>query len=233
MNATKVILAGLLWIGVGESTSVAQATNEQFYTLISGSQLLDDCPICARPTIVVPMAGTFGLRVIDQNPLNTTYEVFGVSFHAGATPGPEYQVMGSGTYQTGGEVATGQDMYLDVTINNGYASTEAQCVNTNRTVSQPWPGIQISLNQTNGTPGQVYYLTLVAIPIPKLRLFPPDSKGNVSLEWDANGGSFEVERAPSVTGPYSAVSPITTNFSFTDFGVMTNFPRVFYRLRQF
>lgn len=234
MNWRQLILQMLL-TGVASTTpALAQSTNAQIYTLVAGSQLVDDCPICDRPTILAPLTGTFTLSVLDQNPLYIRYELTGISFHAGAQTGTEYKVVGSGIYQIGGEVAVLQDLFLDVAIDNGFTTTKAQCVNTNRAVTQIWPKIEISVNQTNGTPGQVYYLTLNAVPMPKVYSFPPDLRtGNVTLQWDGNGGNFQVERAPGIDGPFSSVTPITTNSSFTDVGVLTNHPQVFYRVRQY
>ena len=174
------------------------------------------------------------MSVLDQNPLYTRYELTDIAFHAAAQTGMEYKVTGSGIYQVGGEVAFLQDLFLDVAIDNGFTTTKAQCVNTNREVIQTWPKIEISVDQTNGTPGQVYYLTLDAVPVPTVYSSPPDLRsGNVHLEWGGNGGSFQVERASSIGGPFSTVTPITTNSSFTDVGVLTNYPQVFYRVRQF
>jgi len=234
MNWRRLILVMLLTGVMAATAAVAQSTNAQVYALVTGSQLVDDCPICERPTILAPLTGTFTLSVLDQNPLYTRYELTDISFHAAAQTGMAYKVVGSGVYQIGGEVAILQDLFLDVDIDNGFTTTKARCVNTNRTVNQTWPKIEISVDQTNGTPGQVYYLTLHAVPVPKVYSFPPDPRtGNVHLEWDGNGGSFQVERAPSIGGPFSAVTPITTNSFFTDVGVLTNHPQVFYRVRQF
>ena len=234
MNWRQLILQMLLTGMASTTPAVAQSTNAQAYALVAGSQLVDDCPICGRPTILAPLTGTFTLSILDQNPLYTRYGLTAISFHAGAQTGAEYKVVGSGIYQIGGEVAVLQDLFLDVAIDNGSTMTKAQCVNTNRAVAQIWPKIEISVNQTNGTPGQVYYLTLNAVPVPKVYSFPPDLRtGNVRLQWDGNGGSFQVERAPGIDGPFSTVTPITTNSSFTDVGVLTNLAQVFYRVRQF
>ncbi len=235
MNRKKVLLQMLLLTGVLAGTStLAQPTNTQVYALVTGSELVDDCPICGRPTILAPLTGTFTLSLLDQNPLYTRYELTGISFHAGAQTGMQYKVSGSGIYQVGGEVAILQDLFLDVSIDNGFVTTKAQCVNTNRAVSQTWPKIGVSVDQTNGTPVQVYSLTLNAVPVPKVSSFASDPRtGNVHLEWDGNSGSFQVERAASIDGPFSAVTPISTNSSFTDVGVLTNHSQVFYRIRQF
>ncbi len=211
----------------------AQTNSSQPYTLLTGSQLVDDCPICGRPTILAPMTGTFDLHLLAQNPLFARFELRNISFHAGTNTGLEYKVTGSGIYQVGGEVAFMQNLFLDVWINNGFTTTEALCTNTNTGVRAPWPKIQVSVDQTNGT-GQVYHLDLVAIPVPAIRPTAVDfSSGNVRLQWDANGGEFQLERAPEIAGPYSALAPAMTNSSFTDVGVLTNQPRAFYRLRQF
>ena len=236
MNRRNLFLTGMLLAAFSAaSCRVAAQTNSlQKYTLLAGSQLIDDCPICDRPTIIAPMTGTFELHLFDQNPLFSRFELLNIFFHAGTNPGPEYKVVGSGIYQVGGEVALMQKLFLDVEINNGFANTEALCTNTNTGVNEPWPKIQVSVDQTNGTPSQVYHLDLVAIPVPAISPTVVDySSGSVRLEWEANGGEFQVERAPEIGGPYSALAPATTNSSFTDVGVLTNQPRAFYRLRQF
>jgi len=205
----------------------------QIYTLLAGSELMDDCPVCDRPTIVAPMTGTFRLRFLDQNPLVTRYAIEAITFHAGNAGGPNYQVSGGGTYQVGGEVAVTQDVFLDATINNGFTNTAARCVNTDRKVTQPWPEIQATVTQTNGTAAVVYSLTLVAAPALQFRAIIPDyARKDVTLKWEGNGRQAQVERAPAVAGPYSAVSAVTTNETFTDAGALTN-AAVFYRLRGF
>ena len=236
MNRRNLLLAGMLLAVFPAATCsvVAQTNAPQRYTLLTGSQLVDDCPICDRPTILAPMTGTFDLHLLEQNPLFARFELLNISFHAGTNTGPEYKVTGSGIYQVGGEVALVQNLLLDVWINNGFTNTEALCTNTNTGMKEPGPKIQVSVDQTNGTPGQVYHLDLVAIPVPAIRSTAVDfSRGIVRLEWEANGGEFQVERAPELGGPYLALASATTNSSFTDVGVLTNQPRAFYRLRQF
>ena len=65
-----------------------------FYTLVNGSQLVDDCPICDRATIAVPMRGTFQLRFVEQGPLFFTYALENISFTATGN-GRSYKVTGS------------------------------------------------------------------------------------------------------------------------------------------
>lgn len=236
MNLRNLKLVGVLLTSVQLAclSSLAQTPTSQPYTLVSGSELTDECPICDRIPIVLPLAGTFDLRLVDQNPLFTYYELTNLAFYAGTNPGPAYQVAGSGNYQMGGQVAVLQDMFLNLEISNGVAATKASCVNTDRFVSQPWPKLQINLEQTNGTPGQVYYLTLVAVPVPQIRLlFPEDQPGDVRLEWDDHGAKFQLERATNAGGPYLQLKPQPTESPFTDVGVVTNHPQFFYRLRQF
>ena len=236
MNLRNLKLVGMLLTSVqlASISSLAQTPISQPYTLVSGSELTDDCPICDRIPIVLPLAGTFELRLVDQNPLFTYYELTNLAFYAGTNPGPAYQVTGSGTYQIGGQVAVLQDMFLNLEISNGVATTKAACLNTDRFVSQPWPRLQINLEQTNGTLSQIYYLTLIAVPVPQLRLLIPEAQpGNVRLEWDDHGAKFQLERATNSDGPYLPLKPQPTESPFTDFGVVTNHSQFFYRLRQF
>ncbi len=235
MKVRKLCLAVTLLAAFPAATCrvVAQTNAPQEYTLLTGSQLIDDCPICGRPTILAPMRGTFELQLLEQNPLFARFELLNISFNAGTNPGPQYKVTGSGSYQIGGEVALVQNLFLDVWISNGFTNIEALCTSTNPAVNEPWPKIQVSVAQTNGTPGQVYYLDLVAIPVPAISASVDYSSGSVRLEWEANGGEFQVERAAEIGGPYAALAPASTNSSYADVGVLTNQSRAFYRLVQF
>ncbi len=234
MNLGTMVVAGPLLLAVPLATGWAQLPSEstRIYTLLSGSELTDDCPICDRVTIVVPLTGTFRLQFLEQTPLFTRYEIQDIAFRADTKPSL-YQVTGTGTYEVGDEVAVVQDMFLDVDITNGFTNTRALCVNADRTVTQRWPEIQIEVDQTNGTPGQVYSLLLIAVPALQFRAIIPDRQaGDVRLQWDGNGGQAQLERARAVGGPYSPISPITTDLSFTDRGALTN-KSLFYRLRQY
>jgi len=234
MNSRNLIFAGVLGVWMTEN-ALAQVPDAatQIYTLNSGSHLTDDCPICDRMPIVVPMTGTFRLQFLDQNPLVARYQLQDISFHAGTKGGAEYWVTGTGTYQVGGEVAVAQDIFLDLQIANSFENTRALCVNEDRTVSALWPQIQVSVLQTNGTVTKVYSLKLVAEPALQFRAITPDGKkNNVRLDWESNGHQVQVERASLVAGPYSPISPITRDQTFTDMGVLTN-RALFYRLRQY
>jgi len=236
VNLTNLIFPRLFLMGLWMATASgdAQTPSVQPYVLLSGSKLADSCPICGRPSIIVPLTGTFGLQLLDQNPLLTRYELTNILFHTGATSGLPYQVLGGGVYQVGGEVAVTQELFLNAEISNGSTIVNAMCVSTNGAVIQPWPKIQVQVDQTNGTAAQVYNLTLVAVPAPQVRSIRPDLQtDSVLLQWDENGSKFQLERAPNVAGPYSAVTPITTNSSFIDMGVLTNSARFFYRLQTF
>jgi hypothetical protein len=231
---TSCLESLVIGFGMLALCSAAQTTNLQVYTLLSGSQLTDECPICDRIPIVLPLKGTFGLRILDQTPISTRYDLLNISFQAGTTSGPEYQVVGSGVYQVGGEVAVSQQMFVNAVISNGFTNVNALCMSTSGPVSQPWPRIQIQVDQTNGTASKVYHLTLVAVPAPQFRSIIADAQSrDVILAWDGNGGMVQLERAPGIGGPYSAASPIITNSSFTDAEALTNSAQFFYRLHPF
>src|SRR5262245_4476126 len=89
------------------------------YQLLSDSQLIDSCPISRRPHILLPLRGSFHLRLVDEGPLISTFAVEKVSFEAGWDGGPHYRLTGSGTYQIGGEVALVQDLVLNLAIDSG------------------------------------------------------------------------------------------------------------------
>lgn len=226
----------LLVMGTGLVTfpARAQTSGLQPFVLLSGSELTEDCPLCDRLPIVVPLTGTFWLRLMQQTPLTSFYELTSISFRTAATSGLPYQVSGTGIYQVGGEVGLSQQLYLDTEIHNGFSAVRALCMSSNTAVIRSWPKLQIEAAQTNGTVTQVYSLALVAAPVPRFNSLSPDSAtGDVRLEWDAFGAIVEVERASDVTGPFNALTDKTTNSFFIDAGVITNFPRQFYRLHLF
>jgi hypothetical protein len=236
MRFRMLILAGILQTGSFflQQSCLAQ-TNAQAYVLVSGSLLTDDCPFCDRLAIILPLTGSFSMSLEEQNPLFSRYLLQDISWSAGSNSGPQYYVSGSGMYQVGGEVAYLQDLFLDVEVaQNSFRTNHAYCESSNRTVTVTWPKLQIHVDQTNGTPGQVFRFDLVAVPAPIIKSCVPDMRtGSFHLEWDATGYKYQIERATNASGPYVAVTGISTNSSFTDVGVLTNSPRFFYRLLKY
>jgi hypothetical protein len=135
------------------------------YMLLPGSELTDDCRVCGRPTIMVPMRGTFGLRLVQENPLVSTYAVENLAFTAGWINGPFYNITGKGTYTLGGEVTILQDMFLELVIDNQSVATAGRFTNDSRFLTRPWPSLEINLPQTNGTDLLTYTLKITAAPV--------------------------------------------------------------------
>src|SRR5881394_8476 len=136
------------------------------YRLLDGSTLLDDCLICARPTIQQPVRGTFRLVPISDIPPFAHYELRYVSFVAGSPANGSYSILGGGTYQIGGAVALLQDLTLEVRLSDPNQVT-ANKVFTNevRTIDHAWPIIDIRLVQTDGDLIHYYSLRLIAAPM--------------------------------------------------------------------
>jgi hypothetical protein len=134
------------------------------YTLIHGATLTDDCPICGRPALVLPMHGTFDLRLIGQNPLFTTYGMETIAFTAGYEGGPRYTLTGTGEYEVGGEVAITQRLSLTLRLDDGQSVKEILMTGPNSPVERLWPMMLTSAKQTNGTMVQQIDLVLSAAP---------------------------------------------------------------------
>jgi len=161
------MLAGLiltLSLAVSGVVFAQPTTNRPWaYQLLHDSELTDDCPICGRPTIQIPMAGSFDLRLIESNPAFARYALENISFKG---EGPRtYIVHGSGTFQIGGEVALTQTMSLQLQIDDGVSNRLCYFTNASPIVNRPPPMIDVSLNQTNGTFTQTYSLRLAAAPL--------------------------------------------------------------------
>src|SRR6266540_652039 len=160
MVLTVCALFGLSPLSVSAQTPTAN--RPWVYRLLDDSTLTDDCPVCGRPTIQVPLRGTFSLRLLTQNPLFSRYAMEDIQFTA---RGGDYRVTGSGTFQIGGEVALVQEMFLQVQVDNGFTSRLCYFTNSTVAVDRLWPMIDITLDQTNGTFTQVYSLRLAAAPL--------------------------------------------------------------------
>src|SRR5437773_5639304 len=159
-NAAAVVLA----LAFAVSETPAQTNRTWQYTLLPDSSLTDDCD-CGRPTISLSMKGGFRLRLLQENPLFSSYALENISFIAGSTSGPNYRISGQGSYQVGGEVTVRQQMFLEVYIDDGRSNRLCYFTNSMSTVDRLWPMLHISLGQTNGTLLQTYSLELDAAPM--------------------------------------------------------------------
>jgi hypothetical protein len=216
--------------GLGPLRAAGQITS---YALLEGSDLTDDCLVCDRVTAPVPLRGAFQLLPLDSNPLFTRYQLTNIVFRITGTAGLTYEVVGSGIYQVGGEVALLQDLSLTVQINDGFTNSLCLFTNAQAQVKSPWPEIQTEADQSNGTFLRLYRLKLNAAPAPQFRSVSIVSgTGTIRLEWQSFGSAVQLERSVAVEGPYAAIATNLTEQAFEDVGVLTKAAQYFYRLRE-
>jgi hypothetical protein len=133
-------------------------------TLLPESRLVDDC-YCGRPTITVPMKGTFQLQWLSEDPLFARYAVTNISFVARVPGGTTYAVTGQGLYAVGGEVGRLQSLSLELWIDNGVTNRFCSFTNDTPFLERLWPMLKIHLDETNQAPMQFYRLDLAAAPL--------------------------------------------------------------------
>jgi hypothetical protein len=153
-------------------TAVAQAQPQPAsappvvtYTLLEGSYFVDDCLICGRPTYLQPMRGTFDLVLIQDSPPYYKYAVRNVDLTARPGWSGEVRLRGDGTYVRFEEFARLQDMDLALQVKDAYTNRLVLFTNDTVVAEKPWPLIQISLTQSNGTLLQTFSLNLFAAPV--------------------------------------------------------------------
>jgi hypothetical protein len=223
----------LAWVAIGACGDLTAAAQPFTYALLSGSDLTDDCLLCDRLSLPIPLQGTFDLLPLDSNPLFTRYQITNIAFRTIGTTGRTYEAKGGGLYRVGGEVALVQDLSLTLEINDGSAVASCTFTNVQSQVKSAWPEIQAGADQNNGTWVRLYRLKLVAAPVPQFRsVSVVGSSGSLRLAWQSYGGAVQVEKAAAAEGPYALVATNLTSQAFEDVGVLTNKPRYFYRLRQ-
>ncbi|PYM14421.1 MAG: hypothetical protein DME18_06750, partial [Verrucomicrobia bacterium] len=67
---TLLLLSALFGlVGPGAFAQTTTADPAWTYLLLHDSYLLDDCQVCDRISVPVPMRGRFNLRVLEQNTL--------------------------------------------------------------------------------------------------------------------------------------------------------------------
>ena len=108
----------LLTSALGELCLSAQSATRVGYTLLEGSYFVDDCLVCGRPTIQLPMRGTFDLVLQQNTAPYTRYAIQNLNFTAAAGTTLEKHVTGQGTYTRFEEFAILQDLNAD--LNQGY-----------------------------------------------------------------------------------------------------------------
>jgi hypothetical protein len=134
------------------------------HTLVLEATLTDDCLICGRPALVLPMRGGFDLRLVEENPLFTTYAVEAIDLSAGFEGGPRYRLTGRGEYQVGGEVAVTQKLTLALAVDDGSTIVESAFASEFVGVKRAWPMILVPVKQTDGTPLRQLDLTIASAP---------------------------------------------------------------------
>ena len=118
-----------------------------------------------RPTLMVPIHGSFYLKRLSSNPLFTNYAVQNLRLKS-TTSHSSYTGKFNGTYRYGGEFALTQQMTLKGYINNSPLLTLDSYM-TVPTIRYPW--IEIDLIQVDpNNPFQYYRLLLVAVPWPNV-----------------------------------------------------------------
>ena len=184
------------------ATAAAQslATHQTWhYRLLHPSTLIDDCLICDRPTLILPLRGSFDLVLLEQNSLNTRYELTNIDFYVGSPDNPQYRVTGQGTWQIGGEVAVVQTVTLQTIVQAPSGSASRTFTNVSQQVQALWPEFEVDLNDTAGL-GSIYRLHIVAAPLREVWL-------STALGFNSTNGAGTVNAGDLISDTGRIVEP--------------------------
>jgi hypothetical protein len=112
MKGSAVLALAVILFASAAKAQLPETNRPWHYQLIEGSFLTEDCLLCERPTISVPMRGSFDLFLMSVGPLFTDFAMRNIDFQSGTN-----QIRGEGTFRFGGQVAVMQDMRLEVEFN--------------------------------------------------------------------------------------------------------------------
>jgi hypothetical protein len=165
---TPAVLAGLLLAGLHCSSTHAQGSPRVRYTLLGPSYFTDDCLICGRPTILEPLRGTFELTLVQDTPPYTRYVIGEMALLAGVPGATPRRITGSGSYERFDEFARLQDLTLTLVVQDSPTNLPAFFTNATPAVAKPFPLIEATLVQTNGTLVHTFTLHLLAAPVSEI-----------------------------------------------------------------
>ena len=211
--------------------------NAVTYTLLPGSRMLDDWSNGGPSSVEAPMTGTFELLKLPSDPPFEVHQITNISFAVGFDPSnPIYELRGHGEWQFGGDGTEVQDASLEVS----FAGRSSTLTNADRTITQPWPIIDFTVNEVTVHPGNpsiqaltnTVTLRIVAAPLLRFTSILPDpGTGGVHLTWLPAGFTVRLERATSASGPYIPIATNLNTQAFTDTTAAADHAETWYRLR--
>lgn len=156
----KVCIIVVALLAASQAAAQVDLANRTIhYTLLNGSYVLDDCLICGRPSIYVPIHGGFDLKFgADTN----SFTVLNLSFS-----GSQYTGSGSGDGALSNN-GTQQDWHLQIEINNGFTNEVRSYTNITTEVKRPLPMIYVVVSQLNSTFTHRYEVGLAAAPLKEI-----------------------------------------------------------------
>jgi hypothetical protein len=137
------------------------------YRSVAGTTWLDDCAVCDRPPILVPVAGGFDLVHTGGNPLFERYHVLNLRLSDGFEP-PGVEITGEGVVEIGGEVAIQQRWTLHLNARTPAGTRAATLQNPNLAPARLWPMLSAELVEDGGTDFSRFYLALAVAPFREL-----------------------------------------------------------------
>jgi hypothetical protein len=143
------------------------------------SEFVDDCIPCMRPTIPIPISGTFSLGVVEEGILHTLYRVDAISFTDRAGDAG-LKIEGSGWYRVGGEVAVVENMTLELTVTENDAQYRGAILASGSDVG---PAQDVTLpHQNPESESHVFSLHMVWVDAPVVQFRRGDANGDGSVD---------------------------------------------------
>jgi hypothetical protein len=136
------------------------------YQLVGGSTLLDDCAVCDRLSLPVPITGDFDLVQLPGDPLHQRYRLVNLNVSDAAFMPENFArlLWGEAAIEIGGEVALRQNWVLHAGWTQNQTNVFRTFTNNTPAVERDWPMLRASLTETEGTMFSTFSLVLNAAP---------------------------------------------------------------------
>lgn len=135
------------------------------YQLLGPSTYLNECPPCGRPSILQPLRGHFDLSLKSSNPLFTQFQLTDIRLNVGGESPQGIQLIGTGDWTVGGEVALTQSLKLHLVITGPGLQETVDFESATQPFRPDRLPLQLDVVEVKPSPFRVLHLSIDAQPL--------------------------------------------------------------------
>jgi hypothetical protein len=181
------------------------------YQLIEGSAVMDECLLCGRPSIWIPLNGAFDL-VGTSDP--QVFRMQNVAFASDYTDKPEWRITGVGTVDR----SNGPELTADIVIQRLDATESIHLTNAPPEGARIFPMLSLIGNESPATFVRQYRLRIYAAPIREMWFSTEESLNEHGAGDLLSNEGRVVKRNSELTEKLALIEPADVSLDAIDIG---------------